>query len=382
MMDFSGKPIRIANGDVSRVGTILDELGAKSIFLVTQTEAYEGSGASAIIEPFLSHRKVTRFTDFEPNPKLPDTERALKSLKANPCDAVIAVGGGSAIDMAKLVCAFAAQPGSPEEVISELPKLNPKQLPLIAVPTTAGTGSEATHFAVIYVGEKKYSIPHLSLLPDYAIVDPELTHSLPRNIAAVTGLDALCQGIESLWSVQSTKESRSYAREAIQLSWNHLETSVLQAIPESRFAMCQASYLAGRAINISKTTAPHAISYCITSRCGIPHGHAVALTLGSILIFNSQVSSADINDPRGVTYVKSIVGELLQILDCETPVDASKRIAQLMKSIGCETRLSELGINFDDLRQYILENVNLERLKNNPRTLGKEPLNQLLESIA
>ena len=373
--------IRIARGSVGRVRSVLEKLRARSIFLVTHTIAYQNSGAEAKLEPFLSTQHVVRFTDFEPNPKLQDAERALELLKTNPCDVVLAVGGGSAIDMAKLVCIFAAQQASPQEIIAGLPHLKPKQLPLIAVPTTAGTGSEATHFAVVYVDDKKYSVAHPSLLPDFAMVDPELTYDLPAELTAVTGLDALCQGIESLWAVQSTEESRSFARKAVRLAWNHLETAVHRPTPQSRLAMCQASHLAGRAINLSKTTAPHAIPYSITSRCGMAHGHAVALTLGPILIYNSQVSSVDIGDARGVAYVRETIKEILDLLGCRTPEEACQKIFHLMESIGCPPRLSTLNRSSAELRQHIAEHVNLERLENNPRMLAKEQVIQVLEFI-
>ena len=371
--------IRIANGSVGRVRAVLEKLRARSIFLVTHTIAYQNSGAEAKLEPFLSN--VVRFTDFEPNPKLQDAERALELLKTNPCDVVLAVGGGSAIDMAKLVCIFAAQQAPPQEIIAGLPHLKPKQLPLIAVPTTAGTGSEATHFAVVYAEGKKYSVAHPSLLPDFAMVDPELTYDLPGHLTAVSGLDALCQGIESWWSVQSTEQSKRLARKAVGLAWNHLETAVHRPTPQSRFAMCQASHLAGRAINLSKTTAPHAISYSITSRCGIAHGHAVALTLGPILVYNTQVSSVDLGDARGVAYVRDTMKEILDILGCRTPEEASQKISHLMESIGCPPRLRDLDSSSPELRKHIAEQVNLERLKNNPRTIGKKQVHQLLEGI-
>ncbi len=373
--------ITITQGAINHVQTILNRLHAKSVFLVTHTIAYQNSGAEAKLEPFLADKHVVRFTDFEPNPKLRDAERALQLLQANPCDTVMAVGGGSAIDMAKLVCAFSAQQATPEMVIARLPHLKPIHLPLIAIPTTAGTGSEATHFAVLYADDKKYSIAHPSLLPDFAIVDPELTYDLPSGLTAVTGLDALCQGMESLWSVQSSEASREFARKAVRLAWNNLETAVHQPTPESRFEMCQASHLAGCAINISKTTAPHAISYAITSRYGIPHGHAVALTIGPVLIYNSQVSSLDIGDSRGVSHVRGIIKEILDLLDCRTPEEACQKICRLMESIGCPSQLRDLNISNTELRKHIVDNVNLERLENNPRNLGKIQVSQLLESI-
>lgn len=381
-MNNSGSEIQISNGAISQVGSILDDMGAESVLLVTHTEAYENSGASTQLRDALTNRRVVSFTSFEPNPKLHDAERAIELLKSSPCDAVLAVGGGSAIDMAKLICIFAAQETSPREAIADSTNLKPKTLPFIAIPTTAGTGSEATHFAVVYVDGKKVSIAHPSLLPDFSILDPELTNNLPRKLTAVTGLDALCQGIESLWSVQSTDKSKAYAREAVKLAWNHLESAVLAPTGESRLAMCRASHLAGRAINISKTTAPHAISYFITSHCGVPHGHAVALTLGPMLIYNSEVSADDVGDPRGVAYVQRTVDEILQILGFRSAEEAAHEFSRLMKSIGCPTQLKDIGQFDADILRQIADNVNLERLKNNPRTLERNSLERLLESIA
>ena len=380
-MKTIGGDIPICHDDISRVGAILDGINAESVLLVTHPEAYENSGAGAKLRDALSSRRVLTFSSFEPNPKLPDAEVALDLLRANPCDAVIAVGGGSAIDMAKLVCLFAAQETSPRNVIENLSHLNPRTLPFIAIPTTAGTGSEATHFAVVYVDGRKTSIPHQSLLPDFAILDPELTRNLPRNLTAVTGLDALCQGIESLWSVQSTDASKTYAREAVRLAWTQLASAVRRPTDESRSAMCRASHLAGRAINISKTTAPHAISYFITSHCGVPHGHAVALTLGPMLIYNSGVNADDVGDPRGVSYVRGVLEELLGILGCSTVEEGAGKFSQLMDSIGCPTTLRELGQTDADILRRIADNVNLERLNNNPRNLGRGSLDQLLEQI-
>ncbi|MBT5926903.1 MAG: phosphonoacetaldehyde reductase [Verrucomicrobia bacterium] len=373
--------VRVANGDVLRVGSILDQMAAKSVFLVTHELAYQQSGAEAKLKKALAGRHVFRFTDFEPNPKLEDAERAVAFLKEQKYDAVLAVGGGSAIDMAKLSCAFHSQPDSPREVIADPSNLVAKSLPLIAVPTTAGTGSEATHFAVVYLDGQKFSLPHPSLLPDVAIIDPELTYNIPKYLTAVTGLDALCQGIESYWSIQSTDESRDDARKAIKLAWKHLESVVHHGNPIDRFAMCEASHFSGRAINISKTTAPHAISYCITSRCGIPHGHAVALTLGQILEHNAEVSQSDVTDPRGVSHVQACMNEILNLLECNTASEASQRFSALMESISCKTKLEIDEKDGPELLEDITENVNPERLGNNPRVLDQLGLHRILSGI-
>jgi len=294
---------------------------------------------------------------------------------------VIAVGGGSVLDMAKLIRIMAAQDVPPSEIVNRDGTITHRGIPLVAIPTTAGTGSEATHFAVVYIDKTKYSVAHEYILPDIAIIDPLLTHSMPPNLTAVTGMDALSQAIESYWSVNSTDESKAYAREAIVLTLQNLERSVHKPSPETRYAMCKAAHLAGRAINISKTTAPHAVSYTLTSHFGIPHGHAVGLTLGEFLVFNSEVSDADNGDPRGVEFVRSTIRELCEILGVKGADRARDEIYSLMERIGLETSLSELGIKKQG-HDFIVNDVNLERLKNNPRCVTSVYLETLLREIS
>src|SRR5207248_4789041 len=125
----------------------------------------------------------------------------------------------------------------------------------------------------------KYSVCHEFLLPDIAIVDPILTHKMSPRLTAITGMDALSQAIESYWSIHSTEESKGYAREAIRIIVDQLPKAVNEPTNDSRLAMARASHLAGKAINVTRTTAPHALSYALTSRFGVPHGQAVSLTL-------------------------------------------------------------------------------------------------------
>jgi alcohol dehydrogenase class IV len=162
--------------------------------------------------------------------------------------------------------------------------------PLIAIPTTSGTGTEATCFAVVYIDKTKYSLKHSSILPDYTIIDPTLTHAMPPLVTAATGMDALAQAIESYWGVKSTHESQAYAREAITLTLAYLKAACQNEV-EARDAMSRAANLAGKAINLTETTACHAVSYPITSYFNVPHGHAVALTLASMFGYINNLRS-------------------------------------------------------------------------------------------
>lgn len=374
MKDFFGL------GSVKKIKGILESCNTQKVFLVTGKESYASSGAKDSIEPLLNNFAVTHFFDFETNPKLHDVTKGVSLLKDSNPDIVLAIGGGSVIDMAKLVNIFSFQEGDMKDYILSDKSILNKGKPLVAVPTTAGSGSETTHFAVLYSDKVKYSIANPHILPDYCIVDPELTMRLPKNITASTGLDALAQAIESYWCVNSNVFSKSYAKKAMNLVFCNIKDAVNNPSVKSRIAMSKGAHLAGKAINITKTTAPHAVSYALTSHFGISHGHAVGLTLGKMLIYNSKVNNIDLSDKRGVDYVKKVIGEICEVLGVKDAYSADKILTEFIESIGLKTKLKDLKIKYQDL-DLIISKVNLERVRNNPRLLKKDKLKTMLKSI-
>lgn len=361
---------------IQEIASALGPLPNERLFLVIDESAYEASGAKGVIEAFLKQKATERFTEFELNPKLEDVHRGIEAYRNFKPDFVIALGGGTTIDLAKLINSLAAQSGSPRDIALGQVLIEQAGVPMMAIPTTAGTGSEATHFAVVYVDGEKYSVAHPSLLPDYVIVDPKLTESLPKRLTAATGLDAFCQAIESIWAVAATQESIGYAKEAARLAFHNLAIATNAPTPAARRAMCRASHLAGKAINITKTTAPHALSYYLTSRYGVPHGMAVASTLASMLAFNARVTDDDCTDPRGACTVHERIAQILEILGSRNINDACSLIVKLLKQIECPT-LEEFGVS-DDF-EAIVDSVNVQRLSNNPRRASRE---QLIEVLA
>ena len=197
---------------------ILSSHSPKNIFLVTGKASYEKCGARAIFDSILKNYSITRFYDFGANPKLNDIEKGIKMFKENNCGFVIAAGGGSVMDASKSINILSNNDNEPIEYIKNPKKIKNKGKTLIAIPTTSGSGSEATHFAVVYIDKTKYSLVHEFMLPDYSIVDYQFTLSLPKSVTASSGMDALCQGIESYWCIYSTDESKHYAKEAIKLA--------------------------------------------------------------------------------------------------------------------------------------------------------------------
>jgi alcohol dehydrogenase class IV len=372
----------IGFGSVKQLGPILNKLNAKRIFLVTGKNSYHLSGAQKYLKRMLVDHRIERFYDFSNNPKSEDITRGIEKFKKNQHDIVIAVGGGSIIDMAKLINYFACNNMEPTKYLKSNMCNSQKVKPLIAIPTTSGTGSEATQFAVFYIDKKKYSLDNENVLPNVAIVDPTFTISLPKYITATSGMDALAQAIESYWNINSTNTSKALAKEAIELILSNLLNAVNNPTEPARLAMAKASNLAGKAINITRTTAVHSISYPFTSYFGIPHGHSVALTLSSMLEYNASVVKQDLQDSRGCEYVRKTINEIVNILGQNNIANARKTINSLISQIGIESKLSKLGISTaEDIELITSEGFTPSRMNNNPRKLTSDALRKILYEI-
>ncbi|MDR1952204.1 MAG: phosphonoacetaldehyde reductase [Elusimicrobiota bacterium] len=338
-------------GSIKELPFVLRKIGnVKKILIFTGKKVFENF--RGIIIPLLESYDIDYYSDFSTNPTDTDLQKALNKLKKD-YQAIIAIGGGSVIDFAKL---FNFNRG--------------KHLFLTAVPTTAGSGSEATKFAVYWVKGKKQSVEDESILPNYAIVDSQFLTSCPKYLKACSSFDAFAQAVESFWSIRSTDESRRYAKKSIYLCKENIVDFVNSNDKKSMENMSLASFLAGKAINISKTTAAHALSYVFTIRFNIPHGHAVALSFSKLFAANTNIPIGALNDKRGLDYVNEISKELKDILSKEY-------FDKLFEKINLETRLKKLGINNT---AELVKEVNLERMANNPRIFTQKELEDLFNN--
>ncbi len=366
---------------IQEIKTVLSDFSPRTVFLVVDKTSYEISGARKKLEPLLRNYRIERCEDCSPNPKIEDVEKGIERFKRAEPDVTIAVGGGSVIDTAKLIDFFGSNNFNPRAYLEKGETVDREGKPLIALPTTSGTGSESTHFAVVYLGRTKYSVAHERILPDVAIVDPWLTTSLPPYTSAASGMDALSQAVESYWSIHASRESRTFARRALERILPNIRAAVNEPTPQARLAMAEGAHLAGKAINLTKTTAPHAISYPITSHFGVAHGHAVALSLSSILEFNGDVREDDVLDAKGRLHVQKTMQELSVLFEARTIAETRKVMDELMRDIGLETRLGRLGLRKEDIETIVANGFNPDRVKNNPRRLTKEALREILSSI-
>ena len=366
---------------LQRLVALFDQLGVERVFAVIDDTAYQGSGAAEQLSELRARSRWHVFSDFRSNPDVEEVERGATQLLQVRPDVVIGLGGGTAIDLAKAIAGSSKFSGNVRKVLSGEIPIGERDPLLIAIPTTAGTGSEATHFAVVYADGKKYSLAHPSLLPDYAIIDPCLTYGLPKAVTVASGLDALCQSVESFWAVGATDESVDLAEQALTLALQNLPIVVHTPTQNARKNMCQAAWLSGRAIDIGKTTAPHAISYAITIRHSIPHGIAVALTLSLMLRYNFEISDHDCVDSRGNQHVRQRLQRLLAVLGTDDVDVGCRRLEGLVRDVGGATRFADLGIDQAESIFKLADCVNVERLSNNPRSIRPDCLRSLLMSL-
>lgn len=365
----------------SKISDYLDLIKADKVLLITGNAMYQTSGAAQALEPILRHRELTHLICSKPNPCVEDLTHLIEQTASErACDAIIAVGGGSVIDLAKLLKAFRLSRSLVDDFFDQQNSeaLRPLSIPLIAVPSTAGSGSEATRFAVVYKAGQKQSVEHDALLPDVSIVIPSLLASVPARVAAASGMDALCQGIESYWSIHSSDASRKLAGEAISIAWGWLVQAVHERTPESLEQMAKASHLAGRAINMTKTTAPHAVSYPMTSYFGVTHGHAVGLLTARFLSFNAAVSEHDCLDERGPSWVRDRLDEIAEMLQADSVDSAAEALTTRLGQIGLETDWARLGIKSKQDIKTITDHFDPARAKNNPRAIDKSTLEKLI----
>ena len=314
------------------------------------------------------------FKDFSPNPKYEDICPAVNLFLSEGCDLILAVGGGSAIDVAKCIKSFSGMDQERSYLEQDYPKVD---IPLIAIPTTAGTGSESTKYSVIYYNGEKQSVTDDSLIPDLAILQHELLYSLPEYQKKCTLLDALAQAIESYWSVRSTDKSRALAKEAIELIMTYADEYVFENTAEAAEKIMQGSNLAGQAINITATTAPHAMSYKLTTTYGFPHGHSVALSLPRVWRYMLD-HPEKVTDKRGYDFLSGVFVEIAEAMGC---MDADEAIGELEAMLECyEIDLPE-AIDRKAELDMLVNAVNVERLGNNPVALDRGALYEIYGDI-
>lgn len=349
--DYQEQPI---SHSLSDLPTILANYNLKNPFIVASKSVRSSININGLF-----------FSDFSPNPIYEDICKALTIFKTEQCDCLLSIGGGSAIDIAKSIKMLCSSKFS-DQLPDDYTYSNLKH---IAIPTTAGTGSESTHFAVIYKDGEKHSLSNPALLPDYVILDSSFLKTLPTEQRVATLFDALCQAIESLWSVNCTSKSILYAKESIEIILQNMDEYLNCNNDNVSSKIMNAANLSGKAINLTKTTVAHAMSYKLTSNYHIPHGQAVAICMPSTM--KQLINSIDATrHPLGKNYLVEVFDYLKRQFNNNEPASAFNELVSKY-----ELKISP-NITTEELMQ-LANSVNLDRLANYPLALTSQDLCQM-----
>lgn len=369
-------------GALQEIGALLEAQRPRSVLLACDPRAYEACGAAAALDGALSRWPLRRVEVTAKVPQAADIHRLAERIRGAGIDFIVAVGGGTVLDTAKAAAVWPLDAADPDMVAAGAQPLAAIAIPKLLVPTTAGTGAEATPFAVVYVGTRKHSLVDPRMPGEQVILAPELTYSLPPRLTAETGCDALAQAIESHWSLRATAASRIASRQALELALGSLQAAVNRPDPASRRAMLTAAHLSGRAIAVSRTTAAHSLSYPMTARFGIAHGHAVMLTLPHFFPGFDPPEAARFRPGADPIIVERSFRELLQQLGVVDGAAARDRLLALMDEIHLETRLSRLGIDAGGRQAILDEGFTADRIENHPLQVDRRDAEAILAAIA
>ncbi len=296
---------------------------------------------------------LTYFRDFQVNPKLTDVKNCFESINPKDFDLIIGIGGGSAMDFAKAIsyyCHFDLKNYREYLVHLKSPQQFENKKDLILIPTTSGSGSEGNCFSVIYDEFEKYSLASKAIYPSHVILDWKFVEKLPKKITAYTAIDAITHALEAYWAKGATDESRKISLQALELLVPNIRNVVHSPTQFLREKIMEGAFLAGKAIDIAKTTAPHAFSYYLTTHYNIPHGQAVAINLHYFIELNGRYSD---------------LSAVHKIFGVATDAELKAEWVQLLKDIELYLNPIEVVENKNDF----FKAVNTERLGNNPYPL-------------
>ena len=328
------------NGDLVNV---LKEQNVKSVLLVTD-KGINSLGLTKSLEEEIKKEniKLTIYDGTHANPTTDDVDEALKLYYDNDCTAIIAFGGGSSMDCAKAVGARVARPNKPLGKMKGVLKVMKKTPLLIAVPTTAGTGSETTLAAVITDSNTrhKYAINDFPLIPSYAMLDANLTVGLPKSITATTGMDALTHAVEAYIGRSTTKKTRKCALDATKLIFENLLVAYNDGKNlEARKNMLKAAYLAGVAFTVSYVGYIHAIAHSLGGKYNVAHGEANAIIMPYML------------KSYGKCVYKKLweMGVYANLFDKDTPIEVGAKI--FIEKIEELNSTMHIGRTIDEIKE-------------------------------
>lgn len=366
MWDYM-QPVKIFFGNkrIDEIGKLAAQLGCKNGLIVSD-KFFDENGLASLIKKKSNGTIKSVFSELSPNPDVAEVDSCSVVIREQNIDFIVALGGGSAMDCAKAASVVGVTGESIKKYHGTGVAVPNTNIPVIAVPTTAGTGSEVTCVSVLtdHSNGKKAPIVSESFYPVYAVIDPELTYSMPPKITASTGIDVLCHAIEGYWSKGHQPICDACAIYATKLVFENLYTAYCEPEnPIAREKMAEASVIAGLAFTLPKTTGSHACSFPLTNIYKIPHGEACGLTLDHFTRINGKY-----DDGRLLTFARKV-----GFKDVEALADG---IYELKSKLNLRLDLKDFNLSNDEIEEL----VSISRhpnLLNNPVDITDEQLREM-----
>ena len=357
--------IHFGNGRIRELGGEIEKLGGSRGMLIT-SPSFVKRGMVDKISSDSGGRIAAVFGSVSPNPDVTECQACVDIIRENNCDFVVAVGGGSVLDCAKAAAVMCTAEYPVRAYMQDAGLLPDTRIPLIAVPTTAGTGSEITCVSVLSDHELGVKKPLVSdaFYPALALVDPELTYSVPRHITACTGMDVFCHAVEAYWSRNHQPVCDALAVHALRLVLENLRTACDE--PDNILArekMAEASVVAGLAFNIPKTNCSHVCSYPLTTLLGIPHGEACALTIDHFMRVNAAQDDGRLQ-------------QLAKMLGYADAFELADAVMDLKSYIGVMPDLKQFALN-DERLEELVQASRHPNLRNNPVEITEDMLREM-----
>ena len=375
---FMPVKIHFGEGKLEDVGNLAKNLGKKAL-LVTGKKSMKKLGITDKVMKLLesSFVEAILYDNIPPNPTVEIVDEGAKIARKEGCDVIIGLGGGSALDAAKGVAVVASHGGSAWDYIGE-DKVTGEPLPIVAIPTTAGTGSEVTPVCVLTNKKnlRKDAIVSPYTFPKIAIVDPTLMRSMPPELTADTGFDALAHAVEAYLSLNANPFSDTLAMKAISLINDSLvEVTKNGENLKLRANMALASSLAGMAIAQAGVVAGHGFGMSIGGILGTPHGRTVGILLPHIMRYNLPEASDRIAQLAGcfnLPAIKDTIDRAQKVIET---------VEKIMEGVNFSTRLKDIGVDKKDIPRIVEDCIDRPDMINNPRKFDIKKAQKFLESI-
>jgi alcohol dehydrogenase len=360
--------VRFGEGAATK---IVDYIEGKNVLIVCDPFLYK-SGVAKKIGDSLEGKLIVYFSEVEPNPSCESVDHAAEVARKIQADCIIGIGGGSSLDISKMVACLVTNEGSIYDYYAGGKKvLSKRKTGLICIPTTAGTGSEVTNVAVFTNKRAGIKMPFVTneFWADYAIIDPEMTYTLPPAITASTGMDAFCHAIEAYWNKESQPITDMIAMGAISSILKYIKTAFDEPNNiEARSEMAKASLMAGVAFSQTRTTGIHAISFPLTTEFGASHGTACSITLTAFIRISGEQKLGKMN-------------KLVEFLGYESIESFADSVESLMASMNMPTRLHQIGVKESDLKHIAGVGLGAPIIHLTPAVMNEETVYTLLKSI-